>query len=86
MQKTIAGYLSSVDCVAFSPDGKTIANDSFRGNIYLWDVQTKRHKKTISGSTAWTNDLAFSPDGKTLASGSREGIHLWDLDTETPRI
>ena len=78
----LEGHISSVNSVAFSPDGQTLASGS-RGRlegIYLWDAQTGEHIRTLTGHTSSVNSVAFSPDGSTLASGSDdETIRLWKL-------
>ncbi len=59
-------------CVAYSPDGKTIATGSADAVIRLWDAQTGKPIGTIdalpgpAGRTRATCRLAFTPDGKTL--------------------
>ena len=63
--RTLSGQTNSVPSVAFSPDGKVLASDSW--GITLWDVASGRELRTLSGDVAF----AFSPDGKVLASGQR---------------
>ena len=71
-----------VCCVAFSPDGKTLASGSEDKTIKLWDVATGKEQATLKGHTEWVKSVAFSPDGKTLASGSGDStIKLWDVAT-----
>ena len=38
---TLTGHLESVNSVAFSPDGKTLASGSSDGIIRLWDYSSK---------------------------------------------
>ena len=66
---------SRVKCVAFSPDGTTIASET-----NLWNVPTQ----TRIGSLGYgsTKSVAFSPDGHTIAFGTGSGIvSLWDVAT-----
>jgi WD40 repeat protein len=74
--RTMTGYHGSVQSVAVSPDGKTLASADREGVIRLWDVGTGRQIHARPGRHA----VAFSPDGKTLASGG-EAIRLWDVAT-----
>ncbi len=76
------GHSDSVNSVAFSPDGKTLASGSYDDTIRLWDANSGEHIQTLTRHTDDINSIAFSPDGSTLASGSSDGtIRLWEADT-----
>jgi WD40 repeat protein len=77
------GHTGIVMSVAFSPDGKTLASDSWDKTIRLWDVATSQPiGQPLTGHTDYVASVAFSPDGKTLASGSWDKtIRLWDVAT-----
>lgn len=70
---------------AFSRSGTTLAVADYNGNIYLWDLGTRRVTATVpaSGDCDQGCPVAFSPDGATLAVGENDGscehIYLWDL-------
>jgi WD40 repeat protein len=50
LRATFMGHADSVYCVAFSPDGKTLASGSYDGTIKLWDVAIRdRHDKLVGG-------------------------------------
>jgi WD40 repeat protein len=77
-----------VECVAFSPDGRTLASglnpDCYGsgkdGTIKLWDVASGTNIATLKGHTKSISSVAFSPDGKTLASASwDQTVKLWDV-------
>jgi WD40 repeat protein len=85
MIHTLTGHTyRQIDCLAFSPDGKTLASSSTGtsaspGDIRLWEVATGKERATLLGHTGPVESVAFSPNGKTLASGSSdEMIRLWD--------
>lgn len=69
---------SNNNCVAFSPDGRTLANDS-----ELWDYHTGQHKTSLK----WHHSdrvqaMTFSPDGKMVVTTTRKGnVRLWDAGT-----
>jgi RNA polymerase sigma factor (sigma-70 family) len=86
------GFLSVLG-IAFSPDGKRMANGSFdneKGNYFarLWDVKTgKELRRFMHGKRSYgIPSLAFSPDAKTLATRSHDGrLRLFDVDTGKER-
>jgi WD40 repeat protein len=82
----------SIYSAAFSPDGKTLATQTWRvvdinGKnvekdrcVKLWDVVTGKERATLKGHTDEVCSMTFSPDGKTLAFGGDNGsIKLLDV-------
>jgi WD40 repeat protein len=75
----------SVNSVAFSPDGKTLATGTNDGSVWLWDLATRQAGRLLTASGFPVHSVAFSPDGKTLAAGSNDGsVRLWGLATHRP--
>ena len=73
----------SVDSIAFSPDGQSLASGALHHDQFrIWDVTTGEQLLTITrGHSNRVNSMAFSPDGRTLASGSFYHTFLWDAVT-----
>ena len=66
---TLTGHTETVESVAFSPDGTTLAGGSWDRTVRLWDVKTGEQKQVFTGHVGLVYSVAFSPDGTTLASG-----------------
>jgi eukaryotic-like serine/threonine-protein kinase len=62
--------------VAFSPDGRLLAVNSFRG-VHLYSSAGGKLTGEIPNSMA---PFAFSPRGHVIAVDSKKGILLWDLN------
>lgn len=86
--KILKRYSKKVRCVAFSPDGRTIASggDNRIISIYSTEIEDTiqtlelKHKDTVFC-------LTFSPDSWTLANGIFDGtIRLWDQSTNNKEV
>ena len=82
LEKTLEGHSDSVNSVAYSPDGQTLASGSNDETIKVWNVKTGNLLQTLKGHSELVYSVAYSPDGQTLASGSYDNtIKLWDINT-----
>ncbi len=77
------GHVLAVECLAFSPDGSTLASGGNRDNtVILWDARTLEWKQTLTGHTDTVAAVAFDPKGNLLASVSKDQtVKLWNAKT-----
>lgn len=83
-KKTLSGQKGGLNCLAFSPDGKTLASGgegefirgedgNFRrdnGVFHVWDAVKGKRKHSFSRENMYDiRSVAFSPDGNLLAGG-----------------
>jgi WD40 repeat protein len=81
----IGAHTDMVTCLAYSPDGKTLATGGRDHSVRIWDVNTGQRQRTLLGHTDKVNAVAFSPDGGQLVSASDDQtIRLWDLAPIAP--
>ena len=73
--RTLSGHELPVRCLAFDPEGRTLASGSSDATIKLWEVSSGLPLHTIEGHFRNTVfSVAFDPQGHTLASGTDKGM------------
>jgi WD40 repeat protein len=66
------GHTDTVNTVAWSPDGKSIASGAADGTVRLWDVATGMQMYVYRGHQASVNSIVWSPDSQRIASGASD--------------
>jgi WD domain, G-beta repeat len=75
-----------VECVAFSPDGRTVVTGLHGGAVYIWDAATGKYlgwlPSQAQGDAIW--GIEVSRDGRHVVTASSAGpVRVWELDTKT---
>ncbi|MEL6263123.1 MAG: caspase family protein, partial [Cyanobacteria bacterium J06626_6] len=74
----LEGHSSSVNSVAFSPQGDRIVSGSSDNTLRLWDLEGNAVGSPFEGHSSWVNSVAFSPQGDRIVSGSSDNtLRLW---------
>lgn len=82
--KVLKGHEASVNSIAISPDGHTLASGSQDRTVSLWNLKTGKQTFTFFGQAGEVHAVAISPDGQMLvAGGSDNKITSWQLKTKT---
>jgi WD40 repeat protein len=75
-----AAPATSLEALALSADGKTLAAGGEDKKIRLWDLSAGQGGQSLGDHESQVIDLAFSSDGRTLAStGLMEPPRFWDV-------
>jgi WD40 repeat protein/tRNA A-37 threonylcarbamoyl transferase component Bud32 len=93
LRLTLKGHTKAPRCLAFSPDGQTLATGGDDNVVKLWHVATGEEQATLAGHKEPVLSLAFTRDGRTLAAGCGQWlkrdipveVKVWDLVTRQPR-
>jgi WD40 repeat protein len=81
-KSTLRGHAGAVKCLAFCPDGKTLASGGVDNTVKLWDVVSGDERVSLKGHPNSVRSVAFAPDKNTLASCCDECVRLWRAATE----
>ena len=82
---TIDAQTDRVRCLAYAPDGETLASGGNGTAVRFWDPSTGRALGSSGTGNRYVNALAFSPDGGRLVAGGQSRT-LSFFDTSTRQV
>jgi len=81
----LEGHTDSVNCLAWTADGKTLISGSNDSSIRTWNTTTWQQISVLTGHTSPVHGIALSPNRHILASVSWDHTaRLWNLENSQP--
>ncbi|MGO9462916.1 MAG: WD40 repeat domain-containing serine/threonine protein kinase [Isosphaeraceae bacterium] len=85
----LEGHPGGAVCLAFSPDGSTLASGGYDRSAAFWNVASWTLRRRLLDHDFPVYAVAFSPDGRILAAGEGDYRHvdqpgqvkLWDVSS-----
>jgi WD40 repeat protein len=76
----LKGHSKGVTCLAFAPDGKTLASGSADETVILWDLAASKPKHTLKGHDGGVRCLSFTREPlEVLITGAGDGkVRTWN--------
>jgi WD40 repeat protein len=77
-ERSFKAHDAAVYCLAFSPDGQTLATGSVDKTAKLWNWQDGSEKGKLEGHEDSVLSIAYSASGQIATCGADRKVRLWD--------
>ncbi len=75
----LLGHGGPVSALAYEPSSGELATVD-RQDVWIWDVDNRRHRQLPNLQNDWVRAVAYSLDGQTFATASDDGtVLIWDI-------
>lgn len=71
---SIKAHDAGTECVAYSPDGRSLISGGVDGRVYMWSLQNGKKTDTFAHHTDTVSAIAFSPTGNMVATSGYDKI------------
>eukprot|EP00798_Chlamydomonas_sp_ICE-L_P021487 gene21487-28463_t len=76
---------SSITCVRFSHDSRTVYSCGEDNKVIVWDWRKSAQLSLLTGHTSAVVSVERAQDGSAMVSGDRDGhLIIWDTESNTP--
>ncbi len=80
--KPFLGHTAEVTAIAFSPDDLLLATGDLKGNVLLWNIETREIIRKLKGHTRKITAINFLKDGARLVTASIDNsVGQWDVSS-----
>jgi WD40 repeat protein len=81
----VKGSAEGIVALQFLSDGRTLVTGDLKGQVRLWDVDSRQELVKLGAHSGEVTALVAAPGAGLLASASAAEVKLWDLTTRQER-
>ena len=79
MRAMFKRHRNQVNCISFSPDGRSLVSGSDDRSVCIWNIRDGSSRELPVAAAGLFLSVVFSPDGRYIAAGDmRNSLWIWD--------